>query len=71
MIAAILKIFSVLKGLLDIVKYVQEYLAAKKRARDEKRNQEREKAIEDSKKAKTDEEIWRSQEEIVKNQPQP
>lgn len=71
MIGTILKIFTVLKGLLDVFYYVREYLDARKRAAQEKLKQEREQAIDDSLKAETDEQIFESQDRIVEHRPKP
>ncbi len=71
MIAAILKIFTVLKGLLDVFNYVREYLEARKKAAQEKRNQEREQAVDQAVNAITDEEAFSAQEDVVSNNPRP
>lgn len=71
MFSWITKLYTIFKIFLDVWNYIQEYFSSKKRAEEEKRNQEREQAIEDSKKAETDDEIWDSQDRIVNNKPKP
>jgi hypothetical protein len=69
MLAQIMSIISVIRALLDLWKYFQNYQESARKAEAEKKRQAREEAIDQSVKAETQEEIWASQDKIASNKP--
>lgn len=59
---AILNLFTAIRALINLIKYVQEWQR-------QQAKEKREAALKDSQNAKTDDEIWDSQDRIVNNRP--
>lgn len=69
MIANIMSFISMIRAVLDLLKYIRNYQAQQEKIKAEKRTQDREQAVDNSVNAETEEEIWNSQEQIVSNKP--
>lgn len=69
MFTKISSLIAIIKALIDLVKYFNQWQENQKIKEQLKKSQDREKAIDDLKKAETEDEIWDGQDRIVGNKP--
>lgn len=67
--AKIKAFFAILKGLLDLSRYLRDYRERQALKKDRQKAKARQQAVDDLKEAKTDEEIFDAQKRIVDNKP--
>lgn len=69
MFSAISNFFAIIKGLLSLWRYWQDFQESQRVIETEKKRVAHQKALEDLQKATTEEEIWDAQKRIVDNKP--
>lgn len=69
MLSKLMSIISVLRALIDLFKYLQNWQAQQEKIEAAKRQEALEQAVDEALAAETDEEIWNAQDKIISNKP--
>mgnify|MGYP001029681247 CR=1 FL=1 len=69
MLSKLMSIISVLRALIDLFKYLQNWIEQQRKIEAAKRQEALEQAVDESLAAETDEDIWNAQNKIVSNKP--